>query len=126
MTENQWSVIPRHPNPKCSGAENAAWIWIVGNDLPVPEVEHKFARGRRWKFDFAWPGASVALEIEGGHWIGGHGGTRFERDLEKYNAAVGAGWRVIRVTPRQIALTMLDALATVGIVSIRQPNKFTK
>ena len=41
MTENQWSVIPRHPNPKCSGAENAAWICIVGNDLPVPEVEYQ-------------------------------------------------------------------------------------
>ena len=126
MTEHQWAVIPRHPNPNRSDAESAAWIWIVGNDLPVPEVEFKFRRNRNWRFDFAWPGASVALEIEGGHWIGGHGGTRFERDLEKYNSATADEWRVIRVTPRQIALSMLDTLATVGIVSTPQPNEFTK
>ena len=126
MTENQWSVIPRHPNAKCSGPEQTAWIMMLGDDLPVPEVEHKFDLRRRWKFDFAWPDVRVALEIEGGHWIGGHGGQRFEMDLEKYNSATAEGWRVIRVTPRQIGLTMLDVLATVGIVSIRQPNEFTK
>ena len=126
MTEHQWAVIPRHPNPKCSGPEQSAWFTIVGNDLPVPEVEYRFRRNRNWRFDFAWPGASVALEIEGGHWIGGHSGKRFERDLEKYNAATAAGWRVIRVTPRQIAHSMLDTLATVGIVSTPQPNEFPK
>ena len=110
--------IPRHPNPKRSDAEHAAWIWIVGNDLPVPEVEYKFHPKRGWKFDFAWPGALVALEIEGGHWIGGHVGKRYEKDLEKYNAAA-VRWRVIRVTPRQIAISMLDSLALVGIVPFR-------
>ena len=110
--------IPRHPNPKCSVVEHSAWIWIVGNDLPVPEVEYKFDLRRRWRFDFAWPDAKVALEIEGGHWIGGHGGNRYEKDMEKYNHAA-VNWRVIRVTPRQIALTMLDSLALVGIVPLR-------
>ena len=91
----------------------------------MPEVEYKFHPARDWKFDFAWPSLSrlVALEVEGGHWIGGHGGTRYEKDLEKYNSAAAAGWRVIRVTPRQIGPIMLYALARVGIRPRRKPNE---
>ena len=66
---------------------------------------------RGWKFDFAWPGALVALEIEGGHWIGGHVGSAVRiKDLEKYNADGGqvAGYPESNAAADS-GVTMLDS-----------------
>ena len=40
----------------------------------------------------------IAVEIEGGVWIGGRHtrGKGFLRDIEKYNEAAAMGWRVFR------------------------------
>lgn len=72
--------------------------------LPEPEAEHRFAPPRRWRFDWAWPPESVALEIEGGAFIAGRHtrGAGFLSDLEKYSEAAARGWLVIRVTPKQL------------------------
>jgi hypothetical protein len=66
---------------------------------PVPEWA--FHDERKWKFDYAWIGAKVALEVEGGVWTGGRHtrGKGFLADVEKYNAAALLGWRVLRCTP---------------------------
>ena len=66
--------------------------------LPVAEREHRFHPSRQWRFDFAWPGLRLAVEIEGGVWTGGRHtrGSGFVEDCEKYNAAVLLGWRVLR------------------------------
>lgn len=68
--------------------------------LPVPEREFTFAKPRRWRFDFAWPEQLVAVEIEGGIWSRGrHGrGSGIVGDIEKGNAAVIRGWRLLRFT----------------------------
>lgn len=73
--------------------------------IPLPVVELKFSATRRWRFDFAWPSQMVALEVEGGIWTGGRHtrGAGFLKDMEKYNAAALAGWRVFRCTPQQLA-----------------------
>jgi very-short-patch-repair endonuclease len=60
--------------------------------------EHQFDAARRWRFDFAWPDLMVAVEVEGGQWVGGHGGSRFRKDAEKYNEAAIQGWMVLRLT----------------------------
>lgn len=62
--------------------------------------EHRFAINRRWRFDFCWPAQRLAVECEGGTFAGGRHtrGSGFESDAEKYNAAVLAGWRVLRYT----------------------------
>lgn len=72
--------------------------------LPAPEREYRFAPPRRWRFDFCYPGRMLAIEVEGGTWIGGrHGrGTGYANDLEKYNQAVVMGWRVLRYTTDQV------------------------
>ena len=46
----------------------------------------------------------MALEVEGGVWTGGRHtrGAGFLKDAEKYNTAATLGWRLIRVTPKQI------------------------
>lgn len=72
--------------------------------VPLPEKEYRFHPVRRWRFDFAWPDLSVAVEIEGGVWTRGRH-TRplgYEADLEKYNTAALLGWTVLRYTPAML------------------------
>ena len=66
--------------------------------------EHKFLDTRRFRFDFANPALKLAVEIDGGAWIGGRHtrGLGIESDHEKQNLAVLAGWRVLRFTPRAV------------------------
>ena len=66
--------------------------------------EHRFHPDRRWRFDFAWEGLKVAVEIEGGVWSGGRHtrGSGFEADCEKYNEAARLGWAVYRFTGKMI------------------------
>lgn len=80
-----------------------AWQ-IRGAKLPDPLVEYRFHPTRKWRFDFAWPDLKIAAEIEGGAWSGGRHtrGYGFEKDCEKYNAALLLGWRVLRFTTRQV------------------------
>jgi len=61
-------------------------------------TEYRFAPPRMWRFDFAFPSVQVAVEIEGAIWTGGRHtrGGGYEKDTEKYNAAVMEGWRVLR------------------------------
>ena len=84
---------------KTTGAVNSR-----ANNVPNPEREYRFAPPRRWRFDFAWPAAMLALEVEGGVWsTGGHtSGKGFTDDCEKMNEALIRGWRVLRVTGQQV------------------------
>jgi very-short-patch-repair endonuclease len=81
--------------------------------LPEPEPEHRFSPPRRWRVDFAWPDRRVALEIEGGAFTRGRHtrGGGFVKDMEKYNAATLAGWRVLRVTPQNLLTDGPDLIA---------------
>jgi hypothetical protein len=69
--------------------------------FPTPEKEFLFHRRRKWRFDLAWPDLLIAVEIEGGIWVGGRHvrGEGYEADCEKYNEAQLAGWMVLRFTP---------------------------
>lgn len=62
--------------------------------------ELQFDPARRWRFDFAWPELSVAVEVEGATWSAGRHtrGSGFEADCRKYAEAAIRGWMVIRVT----------------------------
>lgn len=82
--------------------------------LPEPNTEYRFAPPRRWRFDYAWCGPKVALEVEGGVFVAGRHsrGLGMVKDMEKYNTATLYGWRVFRVTPKQVAdgsaLTLIE------------------
>jgi len=67
-------------------------------------TEYKFHPIRRWRFDFAWPTEKIAVECEGGVFTGGRHtrGKGFTDDCEKYNEALCLGWRVLRVTSKQV------------------------
>ncbi len=76
----------------------------VADGLPEPCREYPFHPDRRWRFDYAWPKRMLAVECEGGAWTQGRHtrGEGFIADMEKYNAAVQLGWRLLRFTPEQL------------------------
>ena len=66
--------------------------------------EYVFMKGRRFRFDFAWPQHKIAVEIEGGTWTQGRHvtGTGFAKDCEKYNLATLSGWKVYRFPTQMV------------------------
>lgn len=87
-----------------SDLEELLGQYIKLSGLPAPSREYRFHPRRRWRFDFAWPRYKVAVEIDGGIYHRGRHvrGSGFERDAEKRNAAVMAGWRVLHFTSRHV------------------------
>ena len=73
--------------------------------LPVPVRELHFHPTRRWRVDYAFVDAKLAVEIEGGVFAGGRHtrGDGFRRDVEKYAEALILGWRVLRVLPEDVS-----------------------
>lgn len=110
----------KRPRPKPSESQLEAHL--VGllrlRRLPAPEREHRFAPPRRWRFDLAWPDRMLAVEVEGGLWIAGRHNrpAGMLADMEKYNAAALAGWRVLRFAREHI-------LSGEAIETIRQGLK---
>lgn len=74
--------------------------------LPEPEREFRFHPTRKWRFDFCWPEAKIAVEVEGGVFMRGKGGhtsiTGITRDMDKINLAQLLGWRVLRFHAKHI------------------------
>ena len=72
--------------------------------LPKPVAEFRFHPSRKWRFDWAWPDKSIAVEVDGATWTAGRHtrGAGVEEDCEKFAEALLAGWRVLRVTTHQV------------------------
>jgi very-short-patch-repair endonuclease len=72
--------------------------------LPTPEREYRFHPTRKWRFDFAWPAKSLAVEVDGGLFVTGRHsrGAGAEKDMEKFAEAMIHGWRVLRVSTNQV------------------------
>lgn len=70
----------------------------------APVREYIFHPVRKWRFDYAFPDAKIALEVEGGVYTGGRHirPKGFLGDVDKYNAASVMGWRVLRVVPDRL------------------------
>lgn len=71
------------------------------------DSEVLFAKGRKFRFDFAITDRKIAIEIEGGIYTNGRHtrGSGFSKDMEKYNLAIENGWVVLRYTPSQTKKT---------------------
>jgi len=85
--------------------------WLLkAHKMPCMEREYRFVPDRRWRFDFAYTGQKIAVEIEGGIWNGGRHtrGSGYEKDLEKYNRATIEGWKVLRYTGRTMGQAIDD------------------
>jgi very-short-patch-repair endonuclease len=79
-------------------------LHLLAHGLPIPVLEYRFHPVRRWRFDAAFIEQRIALEIDGGLFIGGRHtrGAGAERDMEKFAEAMILGWRVLRVSPGQL------------------------
>lgn len=90
---------PRLPQP-ASELEALLLLHIKVAGLPTPEQQVRFHPTRRWRFDFAFRAAMVAVEVDGATWTGGRHtrGAGFQADCEKLNEAALAGWLVLRFT----------------------------
>lgn len=77
---------------------------LAAHGIPAPTAEYKFSPVRRWRWDFAWLNEKVAVEIDGGMWIGGaHArGARRRSDNEKQNAGIELGWVCLRYYPKEV------------------------
>jgi very-short-patch-repair endonuclease len=101
-----------------STAETLLAVQLDQAGIPF-EKEYRFAPPRRWRADFLvlavapldphrivdWAKNPVILvEIDGGAFIAGRHsrGTGVEADCEKQSAAAILGYRVIRLTPKQV------------------------
>lgn len=70
-------------------------VGSVLRSAAIPPCVRELSVGR-YRLDFAWPAAMVAVEADGRRW---HSSVEaFARDREKHNALTAAGWTVLRVT----------------------------
>ena len=90
--------------------------------------EHKGIEGRKYRFDCANPDKKIAIEIEGGLWLQGRHNRPLGmiQDMDKYNAAVVEGWKVLRYSPDTIRKSPWKLIADVrklcGCVDINQTS----
>ena len=95
-------------------------IQLAQAGIPGVVSEFRFHPKRRWRCDCAIPDRKLAVEIEGGIWTNGRHtrGSGFVKDLEKYNELAVRGWRLLRVTPKQVktgdACELVERALTAG------------
>ena len=95
--------------------DELAWQ-LSAAGLPEPRRQSKFHTQRKWKADFFWPSLHLIVEVDGGAYVHGRHttGAGYEKDRERDAEAMMLGYRVLRVTPKQvtsgIALKWIEAL----------------
>ena len=92
------------------GENERILIEILNDAYPGQWInEFKGIEGRKFRFDCANPTLKIAIEIEGGIWMGTRGGHTsgigYEQNMEKYNLAILAGWKVLRYSPQTLKKT---------------------
>jgi very-short-patch-repair endonuclease len=84
-----------------SELEEGFHAFLIHHDLPRPEVNANVRIGDRLiECDFAWPAQGLIAELDGHAF---HVTTAaYERDRARDRALSVAGWRVVRITWRQL------------------------
>jgi very-short-patch-repair endonuclease len=86
--------------------EETLLIQMRAVGLPEPKREHMGIPGRRFRYDFWWEPEKLAVEVEGGVYLGRFGRHTspqgYTKDAEKYNLGALQGHTIIRVTPSHI------------------------
>lgn len=92
---------------------------------PAAERQYVFVPGRKYRADFAWPGHSLLVEVQGGIWQRGGGGhshpMHIVKDIERTQLAAGHGWRMCPVTTDQVrkgeAVPIIERALRAGVES---------
>ena len=89
------------------------FLWRVAQG-PALEREVKFHPTRKWRADFGHLESRTLIEIEGGIFMRAGGrhtrGGGYANDAEKYLEAALAGWRVLRLTERQLEIGFIERI----------------
>jgi hypothetical protein len=77
------------------------------------EREYRFAPPRRYRLDFAYLSGKVAIEINGGNWIGGRHSTAdgLAKEYEKLRLLAMNDWLYYPLTGEDLTLNNLESLA---------------
>src|SRR5690606_15609007 len=102
--------VAKHPAKKAAAKRKASPLedrllkQVIEAGVPEPQREFRFHPTRKWRFDFAWPDAMIAVEVEGAVFSGGRHsrGAGMVADMNKYNTAALLGWTVLRVASPHI------------------------
>jgi very-short-patch-repair endonuclease len=85
------------PAPTRSDLEAEFLTFLTAHDLPRPLVN---AQMGHIEPDLRWPAAKLIVELDG---FATHGTRRaFERDRERDRRLQAQGWRIVRITWRQL------------------------
>lgn len=81
--------------------------FFADHSIPQPTYEFVFAPPRKWRFDLAWPEHKLALEVQGGLFVGGghNRGAYMVQEHEKRNRAALNGWRILYVQPKELCMS---------------------
>lgn len=114
-------MIKKENEPRLKYNPNFVLAFWRECGLPPAQPEYRFCATRKWRFDFAFGEARLAIEIQGGIWTRGRHtrGSGLVKEYEKLNAAATLGWRILYCTPQEVmtlrfARTIQQALATDG------------
>ncbi len=113
-------ALPRVRPGAASRPESWARLTLIDAGMPEPETDldvYDEAGEFIGCVDLAYPGRRIAFEYEGDH----HRTNRaqWNRDIEKHDALVRAGWRVIRVTARML-FVQPERLVTAARAALRE------
>jgi very-short-patch-repair endonuclease len=88
-------------NPTRSELEEAFIAFLKRHDLPAPERNVHVETGEGWiEVDALWRAQRLIVELDGYETHGTR--TAFERDRARDRALMAEGWRVVRLTWRQL------------------------
>ena len=103
------TVTRRASSPKAASGgsvlETLLYEQVRQAGLPLPERQAALVPLRRFRHDFYWPNARLAVEVNGGTWIPGaahSGGAGIERDYEKAALTALNGVWTLFVSGRQV------------------------
>ena len=96
---------------------------IQRHGLPTPRAQHELvvSDGSRIRFDFAWPHAKVALEVDHSFWHAGSDESR--KDKKRDRLALAMGWTTIRLTEDDVMSGLDDVMHQVAAVLSRATGR---
>lgn len=89
---------------------------------PIGDIEVQFHPVRRWRFDWAFTRAKVAVELDGYTYHSSRPG--WLKDMEKFNEASLLGWHVFHVTPKDVESGKASELMSRVLKNIINPAIF--
>lgn len=90
--------------------ETRLWKPLTRLGVPHPIRQHEVQSiGERYRIDFAFPHAMVAVEAQSYRW---HSSPQaLQKDADKHNALVGLGWNVVYLTWKDVSEKRKETMA---------------